>query len=459
MDDQAIAAVIHDQGELAEMDEQLRKLQLRATDQIEHLKLAVEMCAQTLKENAATHSELLLRFTRLQKKYKALNVGQPSGENVVKIKSYVMVLVDAHSHKFKDGMISDRSKGGPLAARLLREAVGEYLLTHLPDLSQTRIIVQTFANLKQLSTDALKQGLLDSRSPSLATFASGFSGRVDSDFIDVQDKAVIRNKITKRLQDCVEDSSCVQVFLAAAGCGLFTESFEHVVDYEGQVTLILTGFNDQEQSRLALPSVSFPTVFRTLNIDLGVAARGYVRAGKDLKGADQVHSNAMIRKHLDADLAKASYLPSQSPPGLIPVNSKNERLDLYTSERTPKELSAYRVRAHIREPCAFYHLGQGCQNVPCEYSHDPLGPDALYCLQFILRGFPCVEGSSCQRLDCFRGHVCQKDGCLGTAANCNMKKDLHLADLRISEYVKPRADKIAVENMSVPNNGDLIDLF
>lgn len=57
------------------------------------------MCAQTLKENAATHSELLVRFTKLQKNYEALKAGQPSGENVVDEKGYVMVLVDAHSHK------------------------------------------------------------------------------------------------------------------------------------------------------------------------------------------------------------------------------------------------------------------------------------------------------------------------------------------------------------------------
>ena len=52
--------------------------------------LAVEMCALTLEENAAKHSELLMKFTRLQKSYEALRAEQPSGENGAVQQSYVM---------------------------------------------------------------------------------------------------------------------------------------------------------------------------------------------------------------------------------------------------------------------------------------------------------------------------------------------------------------------------------
>ncbi|OAF98661.1 uncharacterized protein CC84DRAFT_1210740 [Paraphaeosphaeria sporulosa] len=133
-------------------------------------------------------------------------------------------------------MLSDGSKGGPLAARLLREAVKEYLLRYLPDISNCRIMVQTFANLKQLSMDAAERGLLDNLSPSLGTFTSSFSSRVDCDFTVVQVKSVMQRKIlnmcrirslesnaylsllAERLKECVKDPSCAQVFLAAARC-------------------------------------------------------------------------------------------------------------------------------------------------------------------------------------------------------------------------------------------------
>ncbi|KAJ4359796.1 uncharacterized protein N0V89_000352 [Didymosphaeria variabile] len=272
--DQEMCTVMQDQEELAKLSDQLQSLQLHGAGQFQHLMLAMEMCAQSLKEYAAEHSELLAKFTRLQNNYDALSIGQPSGENVAPGQSYVIVLIDAHSHKFKDELLADRSKGGPLTARRLRDSVGEYLLRYLRDKSQCRIMLQAYTNLKQLSMDAAKKGLVDYRPLSLATFTSGFSNRVDCDFIDVQDKSNIPQKVQKRLWDCLEDPRCVQVFLAAAGCDQYTESIENLSKYDGRITLVRTLFLDKAQQKSRLPSVSFPQVFRTHEKDCGRVAQG-----------------------------------------------------------------------------------------------------------------------------------------------------------------------------------------
>ncbi|KAL1594430.1 hypothetical protein SLS60_010190 [Paraconiothyrium brasiliense] len=452
--DQETSTIVQDQQELAKLSDQLQSLQLHGAGQFQHLRLAVDMCAQSLKEYAAEHNGLLAKFTRLQKNYEALSIGQPSGERVAPGQSYVVVLIDAHSHKFKDELLADKSKGGPLAARRLREAVEEYLLGYLRDQGQCRIMLQAYANLKHLSMDAAKKGLVDSRPLSLATFTSGFSNRVDCDFIDVQDKSNIQQKVQKRLWDCLEDPRCVQVFLAAAGGERYTETIHNLSECDGRITLVRTLFLDKAQLKSTLPSVSFPRVFRTHEKDRGRVARGNASFEETPKERDPNN----LQEISGTNITRKSKLPDFSLPGLIPVNASNERLDSYMRVPTPQEWADYTARTQLKKPCGYYHLGHACMTTPCEYDHSPLESGAVYCMQFLLKSFPCKEGSKCRRLDCVKGHICQKEGCDGRSTECKMKNEMHKSDLRVSNWVKPSA-KHAVDDDSVSSIDDfLIDL-
>jgi len=171
---------------------------------------------------------------------------------------------------------------------------------------------------------------------------------------------------------------------------------------------------------------------------------------------DRVDDNTMIRKKLGADLSKVAHLPAHSPPGLIPINSKNERLDIYMRAPNRKEWAAYHAQAQLKRPCGFYHLGHACNITPCAYDHKALGPDALYCVQFLMKNIPCGDGSNCRKLDCIKGHLCQRDGCLGDSEECRMKKVMHKSDLRVFKCVKPVVDNVSEESASVPSIDDFL---
>lgn len=86
------------------------------------------------------------------------------------------------------------NNGGSQAAKLLTEAVRQYL----PKTRQYRIIARVYANMKGLSQDAVKAGVVQNNQGGrvLGSFAVGFS-REDAlfDFTDVGEQQAVESKI------------------------------------------------------------------------------------------------------------------------------------------------------------------------------------------------------------------------------------------------------------------------
>lgn len=86
------------------------------------------------------------------------------------------------------------TNGGSQAAKLLKDAIGQYLRRIGLDKHICRIDVRVYANLNSLSKDVLKERSAQSRA--LAPFAAGFSREeVFFDFVDVGDENIVKAKI------------------------------------------------------------------------------------------------------------------------------------------------------------------------------------------------------------------------------------------------------------------------
>jgi hypothetical protein len=167
--------------------------------------------------------------------------------------------------------------------------------------------------------------------------------------------------------------------------------------------------------------------------------------------------------------ANASPLPTQLIAGLIPINANGQRLDTQRSAPTPAQWAKFETRQKTKKACTDFSLRKLCNRLVCEYSHDPLDSDEYYVLQYIRHEFPCSKKGKCRRLDCYDGHVCQKDSCAnGKAKFCKMTPEMHNMDRGLADWVKPGAGKEdkqepehgpqgAMERLRVPE-GDLIIL-
>lgn len=141
-----------------------------------------------------------------------------------------------------------------------------------------------------------------------------------------------------------------------------------------------------------------------------------------------------------------SHLPIHLLEGLIPINSVGLRLDIQRTAPTPTQWAKFDAHRKNKKPCTNFHLGKSCSHTSCAYSHDPLGEDEYYVLQYIRHEFPCSKKGKCRRLNCFDGHVCQKEACAnGKVKSCKMTAEMHSLDRELADWVKPIAGKDDVQ--------------
>ncbi|KAK7183667.1 hypothetical protein DPSP01_009547 [Paraphaeosphaeria sporulosa] len=131
----------------------------------------------------------------------------------------------------------------------------------------------------------------------------------------------------------------------------------------------------------------------------------------------------------------SSYLPSTVPPGFVALNKDGHRLDTYIRPPTPEEWLIYNARFHKQKPCNAHHLSGTCNNFNCPFDHHPLEVETHHCLEYVLKSSPCPRRGACRDRDCFHGHVCQKDGCVGYHKGCKLKADAHNADPKLASMV------------------------
>ncbi|KAF1967122.1 hypothetical protein BU23DRAFT_543336 [Bimuria novae-zelandiae CBS 107.79] len=437
-----------DQGELIDLGAQLKGLEVAGVKHFADLKTVINKCAQALKENALKHDHLLAKYRKLEQDCDALKARRAGGDAVGVEQPYVAVLIDAHSHKFVDDLVLDKASGGPKAAQLLLSSIKENLRMRALAAKDCRIAVQAYANLKSLSDDAHRNKLADSKPRSLAPFTSGFSRTDDCDFVDVQDEEIAQSKIRKRLKVCVADPSCKHIFLAAAGSALYVQAVQAATQQTGKITLVRGGLLDQRLMGLGLPEVAFLKVFRKSdstknnNNENGSRVCFDWQKGKCSRPHCKfehpaMEINAKLLGQPDEVTRRSSTLPIINQNGLIPINGNNERLDLHMRPPTAEQWKVWHARIAIKKPCNDFNIRRACSKANCSYDHVFIEPDASYCMQYLLKETPCEEGSKCRVLECFKGHVCQKDGCEGNLSGCKFARKVHAVDLHVANWVKP----------------------
>jgi hypothetical protein len=152
------------------------------------------------------HQALAVAHEALQSELQALQNRDDGGSE----SSYVVVLMDAHSHKVNppfefqvldltavqslDNLAHGYTGGGSKAANLLKKAILQQLDQLGCDVSPAfgdRIVVRVYINLRGLSGEEQDS----SASREMAAFAAGFSREeLSYDFVDVGDYNVVQNK-------------------------------------------------------------------------------------------------------------------------------------------------------------------------------------------------------------------------------------------------------------------------
>ncbi|KAA8626241.1 zf-CCCH domain containing protein [Pyrenophora tritici-repentis] len=125
----------------------------------------------------------------------------------------------------------------------------------------------------------------------------------------------------------------------------------------------------------------------------------------------------------------SSVLPTTVVHGFIPINRSHKRLDPYIPTPTQQDWKKYNTLFQEAKPCNTYHLQGICTAFPCPYDHSPIDPDTKRVLEYVVKGNPCPQKGECRKDECFYGHVCQKDGCMGlqgqVVKGCKFKPELH----------------------------------
>ncbi|KAF2130287.1 hypothetical protein P153DRAFT_313993 [Dothidotthia symphoricarpi CBS 119687] len=470
---------------------QLDALKFQGASAMREFETVTAKYGKVLGQSTESYEQLLAKYAALQQSYEQVKV---AAEGDGSADPYVIVLIDAHSHKFRGDLVRGMNNGGSQAAKLLTEAVRQYL----PKTKKYRLVVRVYANMKGLSQEAFKAGVLQNNQGgrSLSAFAVGFS-REDTlfDFTDVGDQAIVEAKIVEMFKLHVKSPQCKAVLLGACCSSGYMRVLEAYSLFYEKVSLIQGKSLDPGIMQLPLKKVAFSQVFCSANpngapvelpaevptnilkteICWAFQKEGcfrhnckfkHVEIGPNPQAPAFVPTNAppspipkRIRtpkppavsaearsRNTRSPLQKsifATHLPRQGITGKIPINAAAERLDLYMKAPTSAQWAAYEERMYTKKPCNAYHLHDACDRNPCPDDHAPVSPDVYYCLQYVLRGFPCEKGGRCRLLLCYSGHVCQSDECVPMKHDeCTMPASMHDMDLTLVDWVQPEMPKI-----------------
>jgi hypothetical protein len=142
------------------------------------------------------------------------------------------------------------------------------------------------------------------------------------------------------------------------------------------------------------------------------------------------------------------HLPTRVRPGWIPVNAAGYRLDISVDPPTKAQWNKYHARTQQKKLCNAQHLRGSCNAEDCEFDHAAIDAEVRMCLYYILLELPCRHKGACHRLDCYNGHVCQKEACgRGKIGICKFAQAVHKQDLSVARWIKPSAE--SVKNIQV----------
>ena len=137
------------------------------------------------------------------------------------------------------------------------------------------------------------------------------------------------------------------------------------------------------------------------------------------------------------NFAQALPRAENIPPGTIPVNKAQQRLDAYQSSLPAEWWQAFNSRTASQGLCNNHHLSGYCSNYKCAYDHSPVSPAILECLNQKAKGTQCSRRGGCRTATCVLGHVCQKADCKfrGGKFYCKLNASAHQVDPQVATYV------------------------
>ncbi|KAL1969411.1 hypothetical protein VTN77DRAFT_8849 [Rasamsonia byssochlamydoides] len=438
------------------------------------------------KQHHDTHLKLLREFQELIERYRRLKSDyeeeKESREKYKKLargqerNPFVLVLVDGDGYIFKDQHIKAGSEGGVAAAQALSDAIKELLQLN-SDSEQCRVMVRVYSNLSGLSKSLSRAGLVGHEARSLAPFTASFTRAQDLfDFVDAGDKDGAGFKIRETFRLFVDNNQCKHIFFA--GCH-DVGYLSLLTPYRGKadrVTLIKAASFHPEFESLDLPVREIPSVFRSTPIAGRNVTTTVSKTRLDVNRKAKVckyypkgfckYGSGCLNEHVGKsqttdDSARvcfrrqehpSSILPVASPEtrDLIPINKDGDRLDPAFPPPPPEAWRLYQQRKDRHELCNKHHLAGRCTEINCRFDHSALEPQALTVLQFILKGTACSRGLRCRLADCYAGHVCQKNGCLGgSSRSCPFKpsQHMHRIDFKVAEWVPPVVEEEGVDDL------------
>ncbi|KAE8847463.1 hypothetical protein HRS9122_04370 [Pyrenophora teres f. teres] len=389
-------------------------------------------CREAMSSSDSRYEELLAKYNELESKVVG-RVMQDTATPQTLTSQFVVVLVDAHSHKFRGNYIYGAESGGSQAAKLLKEATLKYINDYHPTIGSSCIHARIYANLKRLSVDVSKRRDNSNRKlklphypRALGAFAAGFS-RADAwfEYIDVVEEEDVQRKITALFRSYTKNPQCAHVFLAASGSEHYTRLVDGHHNCTDKFTMIpggLQGNSVYPDARLT----TFANVFEQ-------ASSGRAPMNISCNDAETLKKLSKVTTG-----QKATHSIPETRAG-IPVNSDGDRIDDYMVPPTNSQWSIYEARVSENKLCTPFHLANGCENrTTCTYDHDRITPTITYCLRYTLRKVPCRKRGACRIQGCFMGHCCRNTACKdGKIRRCKLTPQMHGVDMRVADWVQP----------------------
>ncbi|KAJ6282893.1 hypothetical protein J3E71DRAFT_360512 [Bipolaris maydis] len=354
------------------------------------------------------------------------------------IDSYNLVLVDAHSHNFKDNYLHATESGGEKAAAVLKQAVTEYLMKQQSSRETCDMKICVYANLKKLSVEATNQYAARNRSfgkptfpRSLGGFAAGFSrGHVSVDYVDVADDEAVERKICGLFEMHVKDPACSQILFCASGSAQYMRILKKHVSFARKITIIQRGIEDTSLTNLGLRNVTFPQIFESLGGN--EAASKYL---KETRNGFGVTSKATANR-IRMPPAPTVCLPKHSASETIPINASGDRIDKHMEVPTKAQWREYETCIATKKLCNMFYSGHGCSAKPCLYYHGQISANERHCLKYLMRALPCRNAGKCRDAFCTRGHMCHYKECKkGRVSYCKMPSSHHGIDPNVQDWI------------------------
>ncbi|KAF1940583.1 hypothetical protein EJ02DRAFT_455888 [Clathrospora elynae] len=129
--------------------------------------------------------------------------------------SYVVVLIDPHSHRFENKLF-EAEGGGVQAAELLEQAVRDVIGPNGLHIEVSRIAIRVFADLASLYKHGVRpgRGKRDEREKSEAFFADMSQRSPDFDMTDMQSECGVETKLMEAFEAYANDPGCAHIFFA-----------------------------------------------------------------------------------------------------------------------------------------------------------------------------------------------------------------------------------------------------